>query len=646
MVTGQTANEISDVIIAKLLEPYKNAIQVTDFAILAGVSSPNTIGKINLTEGSTTVSGFGTNFNLLSGDFIIVGNTVLEVASQVSPIHIELVNPSPFTLGQATFMLDVDQYNDFTYQYRWSNNGEEYAEFKPLNRDSNPGDLFALTFDGTLDLYLDLRCEVDKLSSGHSISIIDVTFTVLDDSGVIEACPQYCIDCEDPYSYSGCANIKVECETSENHFKPYQLGKSNKLYNQLVEITSDIFGHAVRYYRTEPDTRTKDVIFMEYSLFSVAASGDLKVSVPGNEFPTEALQYDMFGMGFEDFEIHITDYQFEKTFGIGHRPRVKDYLFLPINNKMYEIKSVTLADEFNVQHTYWRVMLGKYQERSAIEKSPVIEAELENLVVGVEDIFGAEIQDEYVKATDPQQLSTVIHNWDDGVRVTADSRLKIVDFDLKNRWTIVSKNYYNLSTVSTNDTAIDYALQAKQSIDDNLAFTTWFSPGFDTTDTSHYQILNGDQFGEGLNIKISSNNLEITINGQSHLFLHNMILSSTEWYGLVVNMSNTFRELSVSIYYLDQANNRNRPQDATNNLELQFNETKSLTQAFIWELDRPYRLKGGLLKLTNLRLWKKTIEEEQHHNILNQSLVRDAHLALMIDNAIPSLSYQRYHNAR
>ena len=646
MVKGQTANEIGDVIIAKLLDPYKNALQVTDYVILAGVSSPNTIGTISLIEGNTTVSGFGTNFNLSAGDNIIVGNTVLEVANQISPIHFELAAPAPFTLPKTTFMLDVDQYNDFTYQYRWSNNGEEYAEFKPLNKNALPGDLFALSFDGTLDLYLDVRCEVDRLSSAHSITIIDVTFTVLDIDGEIVACPQYCIDCADPYAYSGCANIKVECEDSLNKFQPYELGKSDKLYNQIVEITSDIFGHAVRYHRTEPKDRSRDVIFMEYSLFSVAASGDLKVSVPNNEFPTDAMQYDMFGMGFEDFEIHVTDYQFEKTFGIGHRPRVKDYLFFPKNNKMYEIKSVALADEFNINHTYWRVMLGKYQERSAIEKSPIIEAELQNLVVGVEDIFGAEIQDEYIKATDPEQLTTVIHNWDDGVRTTADSRLQIVDFDLKNRWTIVSKNYYNLATVPTDDTAIDYSLQAKQSMDDNLALTTWFSPGFDTTDTYKYQIINGESFGEGLHIKISSTNLEITVNGQVHTFLHNMILSSTEWYGLIINMSNTFRELSVNIYHLDQANNRNRPQDANNNLDLQFTETRSLTQAYIWDLDRPYRLKGGLLKLTNLRLWKKTIEQEQHHNILNQSLVRDAHLALMIDNAIPSLSYQRYHNAR
>lgn len=646
MVTGQTANEIGDVIIASLLDPYKNIVRVTDYSILAGLQTPNTIGTINLVEGSTTVSGFGTNFNVVAGDIIIVGNTLLEVASQISPIHIELAQPAPFSASRATFVLDVDTNNDFTYKYRWSNSGEEYSEFADLNKDMNPGDLFSLVFDGTVDLYLDVRAEVDKLGMGSALTIIDVTFTVEDVDGVIEACPQYCVECVDPYAYSGCANIKVECVDDANQFKPYALTKSNNLYNQLVEISSDIFGHEVRYYRTEPDQRSKDVIFMEYSLFSVADVQTLKVSVPDNEFPTEALQYDMFGMGFEDFEIHITDYQFEKVFGFGHRPRAKDYLYFPANNKMYEIKTVALADEFNIQHTYYRVMLTKYQERSAVEKSPVVEQELENLVVGVEDIFGAEIKDEQVKATDPQQFKTTAHQWEDGVRLQSAADLKIVDYDLKNRWTIVSKNYYDLSSVETDETAIDYVLPVVQSIDDNLAFTTWFSPVFDSTDSTKYQIINGESFGEGFVARISSSKIEIVINNQVHTFLHNMILGSHEWYGLVINMSNTFRELSVHVYYLDEANNRNRPQDATNNLELQFSETRSVTQAFIWELDRPYRLKGGKLKLTNLRLWKKTIEEEQHSNILNQSLVRDAHLALMVDNAIPSLSYQRYRNAR
>ena len=646
MVKGQTANEIGDWIIASLQDPYKNVVRVTDYEILSGVSNQNTVGTIRFSEGSTTVTGFGTNFDLAPGSFIIIGNTVLEVASQVSPIHIELAQPAPFSVTNATFMIPVNVSNDFAYKYRYSNTAGEYSEFKPLNKGVNPGDLFFLNFDGETDLYLDVRAEVDSLSIGHSLTLISVTFTLESEDGTIEACPQYCIDCVDPYGYSGCANIKVECVDSENVFKPYELTKNNNVYNQLVEISSEVFGHTVRYYRTEPDARSKDVIFKEYSLFAVADSGDLKVSVPDNEFPTEAFEYDIFGMSFEEFEIHITDYQFQKTFGEKLRPRIKDYLYLPINNKMYEVKAVELADEFNIQHTYWRVMLGKYQERSAVAKPEAIETEMQDLVVGMDDVFGEEIQDTFEKTTKPQQLKTTAHQWDDGIRQSSAANLRIVDYDLKNRWTVVSKNYYDLSSVNTDEIAIDYVSKSQLTIDENLAFTAWFSPVFDTMDNTKYQLINGDLFGEGIVARISSSKLEISLNGEIHTFVHNMILGSHEWYGIVINMSNTFRELSVHIYYLDESNNRNRPQDANNNLDLQFSETRSITQAYVWDVEKPYQLRGGKVKLTNVRLWKKTIEEEQHNNILNQSLVRDSHLARIIDNAIPSLSYQRYYNAR
>ena len=647
MVKGKIANEIGDWIIASLQDPYKKVVRVLDYEILAGVSNDNTVGTINITEGSTTISGFGTNFNLSAGDIIIVGNTLLTIASQVSPIHIELATPATFSAQRATFMLDVDANNLFTYKYRYSNDGGEYSEFKPLNRNISPGDLLFLTFDGTADLWLDIRAEVDRLQMGYSITIIDIIFTIEDVDGTVEACPQYCIDCADPYGYDGCANIKIDCVDSTNVFKPYELTKNNNLYNQLVEITSDVFGHNVRYYRTEPDARSKDVIFKEYSLFEVVEAGDLKVSVPDNEFPTESFNYDIFGMGFDDFEIHVTDYQFQKTFGQKLRPRIKDYLYFPINNKMYEVKMVELADEFNIQHTYWRVMLGKYQERSAVAKPEAIENEMQDLVVGMDDVFGEEIKEVQIKTTKPDQLKTTAHQWDDGTRARSTESLSIVDFDLKNRWTVVSKHHYDLSTVETDEIAVDYVENSSQKIDENLALTAWFSPVFDTnSDTYKYQLINGDHFGVGFNTRISNTKVEILLNGQVYTFIHNMILGSHEWYGIVINMSNTFRELSVHIYHLDQSNNRVRPQDANNNLLLEFSESRAINQAYIWDLDRSYQLRGGKLKVTNLRLWKKTVELEQHSNILNQSLVRDAHLARIIDNAIPSLSYQRYHNAR
>ena len=43
---------------------------------------------------------------------------------------------------------------------------------------------------------------------------------------------------------------------------------------------------------------------------------------------------------------------------------------------------------------------------------------------------------------------------------------------------------------------------------------------------------------------------------------------------------------------------------------------------------------------------RKPIEFEQHSNVLNQYVLHDNQLAILIDNAIPSLGYQKFKNAR
>ena len=50
--------------------------------------------------------------------------------------------------------------------------------------------------------------------------------------------------------------------------------------------------------------------------------------------------------------------------------------------------------------------------------------------------------------------------------------------------------------------------------------------------------------------------------------------------------------------------------------------------------------------MTNIRVFTNVIEFEQHNNVLNQYVVRDNQLSILIDNAIPSLGYQRFKNAR
>ena len=649
MVTGYTASEYGDFMIASLKEPYKRVTKVTDWEILAGVQNANTVGTVSTTQGSTTINGKFTDFSFLSpGDQIIIGNNVFSIDSIVTPIEITVTDPVPFTSDGLEYYLPTNSQNSFAYEYRWSDNGTQYSELRNLNKETGFTDLLGLSFNPDSLLYLDIRAEVSSIQQGSSLSIISITYTIETDDGQIESCPQFCVECTDPFAYNGCANIEVSCDT--NIFKPYELGKSVNIYKQLVGITNNIFGHTVQYFRTETDARTKDVTLMEYSLFNVVDKKDLKILVPDNEFPEEAATYDVFGMEFAEFEVHIVAEEFEKVFGKGTSPRNLDYMYIPLINRMYEVSSLSIADEFNHASSYWRVKLVKYQDRSSVSKNQ-FEADTSDLTVGVEEIFGEEQREEQEKVTNPQQFQTVTTAYRDGIRGFIDQRLKIVDFDLKNRWTVVSKNYYDLSKVKPENTAVEYARKSELSSDENLALTLWFSPKFDSDSQEQYQVFGDLQAMAGFKTYISNQEFKVFVNGQTTTFSHNIQFNKDSWYGMVLNLNNKFLQMSLSIYELDSASNSGtgnqpKPQDSSNNLIERYTEVIEMAQPQVWSVPSNYHLRGNSMWMTNIRLFTNVVEYEQHHNILNQYVVRDNHLSIIIDNAIPSLGYQRFKNAR
>ena len=511
MVTGYTANEYGDFMIASLKEPYLNTLKVLDWEVVVGVQNAKTVGTISTEVGSTKIRGRFTDFAQLSeGDKIIIGNTEYEIATITNPIELDLTVEVGFTTSGLDFYLPSNASNKFDYEYRWSPDGEQYSELRPLNKSLGFTDLMGLTFDPSKPLYIDLRAEVSALQTGSTISIISVTYTLETEDGQIESCPQFCVECTDPFAFDGCANIEVECDT--NLFNPYNLNKSVNVYKQLVGLTSDIFGHSVQYFRTEADARTKDVTLMEYSLFNVVDKKDLKILVPDNEFPEEAATFDIFGMEFAEFEIHIVAEEFEKVFGKGKKPRSKDYMYIPLINRMYEVSSLSLADEFNHTSSYWRVKLVKYQDRSAVLKNE-FEVATDTLFTGVEEVFGEEQKAEQEKATNPQQFQTVTTAYRDGIRGFIDQSLSIVDYDLKNRWTVVSKNYYDLAKVKENVVALEYALKSKLTSEDNLALTLWFSPQFDSNDTTEHQLFGDLQAMAGFKVFASNQSIRMFVNG-------------------------------------------------------------------------------------------------------------------------------------
>lgn len=647
MVTGSIASAYGDFLIASITTPYLNLKKVLSWEVLAGVTDVSTAGTASFVSGSTIVNGVGTDFNrlFLNTNRIIVGNRTLTIASVINSTTLILTAPVNFTGSGLTFYRPTDSNNQFEYTFRLSTDGGKvFSEFSPLNIGTVPGDIKSYLWNSGEDVLFDFGAEVSAIIPGSTITFISTTLTVETVAGIIESCPNFCVTCTDPFAYSGCATIEMVCDTP-SLFQPYKQFRSQQTYIQLTNIVKNIFGHEVTYFRTEPDKRTKDVILMEYSLHNVVDQDIVKILVPDNEFPQEStVNYDMFGMEFEDFEIHITQQEFQRVFGQGTRPRNHDYMYIPIINKMYTINSVALGDRFNEAITYWKIMLTKYQNDNAVLKNNY-ESLTDSLVTDVDEVFGAEIRDEYAKNLKPEQYQTVSTSYRDGIRNFLSTNLKIEDYDIKNRWTVVSKNAYDLTNVPLNFPAVEYVAPVKSN--DNLAFTCWFSPqaGFGTT--AEYWVFGTSAINKGLKITASGTSIKVYVNSNTYTFTHNIIMGSDRWYAMVLNANTEFNQLSLSIYALSPTSNAGFPQSGTNDLTQMFTETKNQVLNISW--DEPaasYQLKGGKLKLTNIRLFNTPVEAEQHSNILNQYVVRDNQLAIIIDNALPSLGFQKFRNAR
>lgn len=653
MVNNFTANQIGDTFIARLKEPYLNVVRVTDWSILAGISNSNTVGKLEFSQESTLVEGIGTNLNFQTGDKFIIGNLIFEVDQVLYPNQFTITEAAPIG-GQFNFYLPETANNYFTYKYRWSQSelpdGGEMSEFRDLDVVSDSNGLIGKEFDSTKPLWLDVRLEVDRLSDGHSISLLSITFELETSEGIIESCPNWCEECSDPYAMDGCANIITEC--TDDVWNPYAIKKPTAIYRQLSALSNQMFGHDVKYFRVEPDQRSRDVILKEYSLYNVVDESNIKIMVPDNSFPTREFNFDIFGMDFEEFEIHINGEAFTNAFGTGKEPRSRDYLYFPLINRMYEISTVSLADEFNMTMTYWRVQLRKWEDRtSSIHIDSDIEQEVDDLTVGVEEIFGEEIQQEFKKVTKPQQYKTVYQELEDDIRFSKHPNLKIADAEIRNKWTLISKNHYELNNkeIEGERFVLTYNAQSALNATSNLAITSWIRPQFSLTDTEYYTFIDGtsaEDINIGFSASTSKNRIKFRINGETKILEYTNPLENNVWYGMVLNLNNGTNELGVNIYRLDPDSNRNLPQQKSDTITPLMNEVIDLGGPQEWNTGKGWSLSAAPLHISNIRLFEKVIEEEQHINVLQQYVVRDSDLAILIDNSIPSFRLRRYSNPR
>lgn len=341
-----------------------------------------------------------------------------------------------------------DENNFFDKKFRYSLDKIIWSDYRPLTN-KNLSDI--KIYDNTVYIQYKFNLIGDKPLVVESISL-DVEY--ITDNNVIPECFWTSGNKKSP-------QIIFTGGHNSNLFNPYDISSSLGMYNQLSTLVSNMFGICVQYFKTEANAKSKDIVLKEYSLENVIDKQNIKILVPDNNLPTRELQFNQMMIDYANvFEIHIVKSEFQNVFGPESHPDPHDYLYFQnYLNKMYMVNSVSDPDDFGYSATYWRVSLVPYQDMKSIGYSnDNLMDDTDNITFSVEGKFEDEMNDEIADNKKDNQLNDIgdLAEGQDNTRRILNENVRIVDENIYNEWTVVSKQYYNLSTINKGDIAVEY----------------------------------------------------------------------------------------------------------------------------------------------------------------------------------------------
>ena len=590
----------------------------------------------------------------------------------------------------------------FITNLRWSSDNMTWSPWILLQR--NPDGtktLPPMDFESGSDIYVQLkyiRVSQPEPEIPSALSITQIEMDIETSVKESEYTPPSPKSCPTKDYYKG---IRIECEG--NLFRVYDLmGPAISLNRELALSVSEMLGHEVCYFKVKSDKRSKDFVLKEYSLFNVSDVKNIRVVVPNNEFPDNKIMFTPFDMDFESFEVHIVKEDFERAFGYCVRPEERDYLYFPLENRMYQIESPYLYKDFMRDGVYYKVNLVKYQESLNISTVPGGTAEtLETeLTQNFDQLFKEENEEEFNQITKPLQYNTISTGNYDFVRSEINQLLNIKKHDINNYFNIVAKYAYDLKSVEYNTVAVKYKTLVDVPDNEDRVYTMWFRTNreiYENTDFIKYvnvdengmlfdTLLNGVSHGEldpitgatatdkGIQINLQYNDtngnkayitkgIDVKINGTDYTFntnslepwpnqeFPNLAIEAIQiqgkyrnlgrkWFAMVLNISNQHQSINCNIWEMQFDASKPVYIQQTSQLKLVFSQTLPFTKQDI-QPNVYYELVGSPMEVTNIRLLNKLINEENQPLMLNRYTVRDNQYAIMIDNALPPLNMGR-----
>lgn len=345
--------------------------------------------------------------------------------------------------------IGVGNNEEFVKRYfRYSTNQGDWSLWFELDPNNITSILNSIVLDETKDFFAEFKYEYDDGTSGsltNSVKINEIKLgleTIKVTNSELYTPTTYCSDERCP------AIIADRLST----FQPYSVDNAVGIYQELTFQTNRIFGQDVVYFRTEPDRKSGDYIFKEWTIFKVVDRKCLKVLIPGNNIPDNKPTFQDSGIGFQmPFEIHIDHRYFQTIFGKDSQPRKRDFLYFPLLNRMYEIQGSYLYRGFMMTPSYWKMQLKAYNpniDTIIPEKEKTV---IDNLILSSEDAFGQNVKETTKDATNPQQLTTISNRFDE-VRSYLNPDMIVKNLGMMYNYGNLIDYYYDMTSINSNTT--------------------------------------------------------------------------------------------------------------------------------------------------------------------------------------------------
>ena len=430
-------------------------------------------------------------------------------------------------------------------------------------------------------------------------------------------------------------------------WNPYNLSKPIALAEKLTNDISNQFGWDVDYYRLDPNNAGIDVFLHEYGVSDVTDKQTLKVLIPDNKFPEDQIQFNMFDLAlFDSFEVHITKKEFHKVFGINTRPANGDFLFICQINKLFQVEHAQSFRDFANSALYYKVTLTKKNNDKNINNGSYSDG-FDSLINNnaTEILFGDEVKEQALNVADSMLLQNVttlddkvesiiydkdiiVHNNENIVSKIMPtiyrSNVQPIDYLLDNITTVISQNYYDLST-QINTTAIEY-------VDINpdicpccgISFSNWFNITSYVSGMVYNMFDISNSVGTGMRLDFIDGKFYLNYFGTSYMFTCDSQIKTNTWFGLILNISNEKAEIYVY------------KRDVTSTLKLVLTKSNDITAA-TYTGDMKFVVKGSNMRFTNMRLMKKTIELSNQNKFLNQYNIKNSGDLIVADNCVKQI---------